>query len=306
MLNIGVIGLGNIAQKAYLPVMAQLQDQVNWVLCSRQPAKLAQLQDQYRFSNGCLSFEDLLAKSLDAVFIHTPTNTHYTLVKQALSHGLHVFVDKPLSENPLEVAELYKLAAQQGLLLTVGFNRRFVPQLQKLKSIPNKQLINVTKTRVDTRQPAAFAIYDLMIHTIDTALYLANDVGLNDNVQPYCKQDANHQLQVAQLTIETASQLITATLNMQGGTNQEIASLQSPHGLFSVDNLTQYTAKTATDNRQQQPADWEPTLVSRGFDPMIKAFITALQTNGENPVSPASSLLTHQLCHTMCRQAQRR
>ncbi len=101
MLNIGVIGLGNIAQKAYLPVMAQLQDQVNWVLCSRQPAKLAQLQDQYRFSNGCLSFEDLLAKSLDAVFIHTPTNTHYTLVKQALSHGLHVFVDKPLSENPL-------------------------------------------------------------------------------------------------------------------------------------------------------------------------------------------------------------
>ena len=209
--------------KAYLPVMAQLQDQVNWVLCSRQPTKLAQLQAQYHFSNGCLSFEALLAKSLDAV-LSIPTNTHYTLVKQALSHGLNVFVDKPLSENPLEVAELYKLAAQQGLLLTVGFNRRFVPQLQKLKSIPNKQLINVTKTRVDTRQPAAFAIYDLMIHTIDTALYLANDVGLNDNVQPYCKQDANHQLQVAQLTIETASQLITATLNA-GGTN-EIASLQ--------------------------------------------------------------------------------
>ena len=299
MLNIGVIGLGNIAQKAYLPVMAQLQDQVNWVLCSRQPTKLAQLQAQYHFSDGCLSFEALLAKSLDAVFIHTPTNTHYTLVKQALSHGLHVFVDKPLSENPLEVAELYKLAAQQGLLLTVGFNRRFVPQLQKLKSIPNKQLINVTKTRVDTRQPAAFAIYDLMIHTINTALYLANDVGLSYNVQTYCKQDANQQLQVAQLTVETASQLITATLNMQGGTNQEIASLQSPHGLFTVDNLTQYTAKTATDNRQQQPADWEPTLVTRGFDPMIKAFITALQTNGENPVSPASSLLTHQLCHTM-------
>ncbi len=299
MLKIGVIGLGNIAQKAYLTVMAQMQDRVDWVLCTRQPAKLAQLQAQYHLESGCLSFDTLLEQPLDAVFIHTPTATHYQYVKQALLHGLHVFVDKPLSENPLEVAELYKLAASKERLLTVGFNRRFAPFLQKLNHLPDKQLINITKTRVATSQPTPFAIYDLMIHTIDTALFLADSLGTNYKIRPYCQQDANGNLQLAQLTIETPRQLISATLNMQSGTNQEIASLQTPHGLFTVDNLTRYTTQAAEDSRIQTAADWTPTLETRGFAPMIDAFITVLETNGANPVPPESSLLTHQLCHEM-------
>ena len=49
----------------------------------------------------------------------------------------------------------------------------------------------------------------------------------------------------------------------------------------------------------QVAADWTPTLETRGFAPMIDAFITALETNGANPVPPESSLLTHQFCHEM-------
>lgn len=88
-----------------------------------------------------------------------------------------------------------------------------------------------------------------MIHTIDTALFLADSLGTNYKIRPYCQQDANGNLQLAQLTIETPRQLISATLNMQSGTNQEIASLQTPHGLFTVDNLTCYTTQAAEDSR---------------------------------------------------------
>ena len=47
MLTIGVIGLGTIAQKAYLPVYAQMQNQVHWLLNTRNEDKLEQLSAQY-------------------------------------------------------------------------------------------------------------------------------------------------------------------------------------------------------------------------------------------------------------------
>ncbi|WPP09786.1 hypothetical protein SIN07_02710 [Pediococcus inopinatus] len=44
MKKIDVMGLGNIAQKAYLPVMASLQDQYEWHFCTRNDEKRRKLQ----------------------------------------------------------------------------------------------------------------------------------------------------------------------------------------------------------------------------------------------------------------------
>lgn len=49
MEKIGVIGLGNIAQKAYLPVMATLQDQYEWHLTTRNKSKGKMLENKYGF-----------------------------------------------------------------------------------------------------------------------------------------------------------------------------------------------------------------------------------------------------------------
>ncbi|SPC39250.1 Gfo/Idh/MocA family protein [Latilactobacillus fuchuensis] len=306
MLKIGVLGLGNIAQKAYLPVMAQMQDRVDWYLCTRQPAKLAQLQAQYHFSHATDSIDDLLTSHLDALFIHTPTPTHYALVRQALENGLHVFIDKPLSEKPFEVAALYQLAKQQNRLLMVGFNRRFAPMIQQLAALPAKHLIEVTKTRVDTLQPTPFAIYDLMVHPLDTALYLAGDIGLDYQVHTYCQQTDHHELLLARIQLETPHQLITVTLDMQSGTNQEIATVQTPTGRYTVNNLTELVHQQATGQQLETVADWVPTLTNRGFAPMIDAFISAIENQQPSPVSTASSRLSHELCQQLIEDAKLR
>lgn len=306
MLKIGVLGLGNIAQKAYLPVMAQMQDRVDWYLCTRQPAKLAQLQTQYHFPHATDSIDDLLTSHLDALFIHTPTPTHYALVRQALENGLHVFIDKPLSEKPFEVAALYQLAKQQNRLLMVGFNRRFAPMIQQLAALPAKHLIEVTKTRVDTLQPTPFAIYDLMVHPLDTALYLAGDIGLDYQVHTYCQQTDHHELLLARIQLETPHQLITVTLDMQSGTNQEIATVQTPTGRYTVNNLTELVHQQATGQQLETVADWVPTLTNRGFAPMIDAFISAIENQQPSPVSTASSRLSHELCQQLIEDAKLR
>jgi len=306
MLKIGVLGLGNIAQKAYLPVMAQMQDRVDWYLCTRQPAKLAQLQAQYHFSHATDSIDDLLTSHLDSLFIHTPTPTHYALVRQALENGLHVFIDKPLSEKPFEVAALYQLAKQQNRLLMVGFNRRFAPMIQQLAALPAKHLIEVTKTRVDTLQPTPFAIYDLMVHPLDTSLYLAGDIGLDYQVHTYCQQTDHHELLLARIQLETPHQLITVTLDMQSGTNQEIATVQTPTGRYTVNNLTELVHQQATGQQLENVADWTPTLTNRGFAPMIDAFISAIENDQPSPISTASSRLSHELCQQLIEDAKLR
>ena len=70
---------------------------------------------------------------LDALVITTRHNSHAQLVLQALAAGKHVFVEKPLCLTLDELAEIE--AAARTPIVMVGFNRRFAPQVQKVKAL---------------------------------------------------------------------------------------------------------------------------------------------------------------------------
>jgi scyllo-inositol 2-dehydrogenase (NAD+) len=61
----------------------------------------------------------------EACIVATPTPTHAELVTLAIEREIHVFCEKPLSFDVLDSAELGRLAAGQGVILQVGFFRRF-------------------------------------------------------------------------------------------------------------------------------------------------------------------------------------
>jgi len=175
MEKIGVIGLGNIAQKAYLPVMATLQDEYEWHLTTRNKAKGEMLEIKYGFKHFHQTLDELIAEKPLAVFVHTPTSTHYEIIKQLLNADINVYVDKPVSEELSEVEDLYNLASERKLILTCGFNRRFAPFNQELKKIADKRMIVSEKIRERAEQPVKFAVFDLMIHSVDTAVYLMDE-----------------------------------------------------------------------------------------------------------------------------------
>ena len=70
---------------------------------------------------------------LDALVITTRHNSHAQLVLQALAASKHVFVEKPLCLTLDELAEIE--AAARTPIVMVGFNRRFAPQVQKVKAL---------------------------------------------------------------------------------------------------------------------------------------------------------------------------
>ncbi len=78
-----------------------------------------------------------LLEKVDAVFIITPPNTHYTLAKQCLPY-VDVFVEKPITEDFHTAQELQKDAERFGRILMVGHIFRFHPVIKKLKSLITK------------------------------------------------------------------------------------------------------------------------------------------------------------------------
>ena len=61
--------------------------------------------------------EIITSANIDAVIITTPAETHYSVAKQALLNGKHVFIEKPLCLNSRDVKELIKIAKMQGRIL---------------------------------------------------------------------------------------------------------------------------------------------------------------------------------------------
>ncbi|HFJ4333208.1 TPA: Gfo/Idh/MocA family protein, partial [Serratia liquefaciens] len=130
-LRVGVVGLGGIAQKAYLPILSQAAD---WTLVggfSPNQQKAQPICDSYRMA--CFSGLDSLAQQCDAVFVHSSTASHFQVIGELLRYGVQVYVDKPLAETVEQGEQLLALAEKQGKALMVGFNRRFAPLYRQLK-----------------------------------------------------------------------------------------------------------------------------------------------------------------------------
>ncbi|MGX6448595.1 Gfo/Idh/MocA family oxidoreductase [Patulibacter sp. S7RM1-6] len=74
------------------------------------------------------------AGPLDAVFIATPTHTHRDLAVEAAEAGLHVFLEKPMAISLQECDDVEAAAARAGVVLQLGFMRRFQPEFAEAKA----------------------------------------------------------------------------------------------------------------------------------------------------------------------------
>ncbi len=96
---------------------------------------------KYGFAETTTDTDSLFADpKVDALVITTRHDSHGGFVLQALAAGKHVFVEKPICLTLAELEEIEAAHArleEQGKapLVMVGFNRRFAPQVQKIKSL---------------------------------------------------------------------------------------------------------------------------------------------------------------------------
>jgi predicted dehydrogenase len=113
-----------------------------------------------------------LAAASDAVNIVTPTVTHFELAKSLLQQGKHVLVEKPMTDNTAEAAELVQLAQQKNCVLQIGHVERFNPVFKYLETAaPEPRFIETHRlSPYPARSTDIGVVLDLMIHDLDVVL----------------------------------------------------------------------------------------------------------------------------------------
>lgn len=119
------------------------------------------------------SMEDLL-DTVKAVSIATTTKAHFHVGRKALERGVHVFIEKPITETIEQAKSLVALAEQKGLNLQVGHIERFNPAILALEPYHLKPMFIESHrlAQFNPRGSDVAVVLDLMIHDIDLILSL--------------------------------------------------------------------------------------------------------------------------------------
>ena len=112
------------------------------------------------------------AAASDAVSIVTPTTTHFELARTLLQQGRHVLLEKPMTDNAAQAAELVQLAQQKHCVLQVGHVERFNPVFKYLESVATDPRFIETHrlSPYPARSTDIGVVLDLMIHDLDVVL----------------------------------------------------------------------------------------------------------------------------------------
>lgn len=292
MLKIGIIGLGDIAQKAYLPLFSRMKD-IEYHLYTRNSAKLTDLGEKYRFSKLYPSLEELLSSGIEAAFVHSSTSSHAEIVRQLLERGIHVFVDKPITDDYNEAKKLVELAEKQNRILMVGFNRRYASAVRRLKEVADPNLVLVQKNRHSLPGEIQTFVYDDFIHVIDTLRYL-HPHPIKELIVNGRKDGGTLYHVVLQLVSSEGTAI--GIMNRDNGATEEIATVMGPREKRTAYNLSRLVITKGMEEIEVRSSDWEETLAKRGFISMIEDFLSAVRTGSKVGIPARDALETHRLC----------
>ncbi len=120
---------------------------------------------------------------IDAVVITTPSNTHVQMIEVMAEAGKHIFCEKPIAFEPDMIRQAIAAVEKAGVILQVGFNRRFDPDFLKVRQAVESGVIGephiINMTNRDPKRPALEFIpgsgglfMDFCIHDYDMIRFL--------------------------------------------------------------------------------------------------------------------------------------
>ena len=169
----GVIGVGYLGR--FHAQKYQLLDNATLVgICDVNPETVERVSTELNVP-AFLDYHDLLAK-VDAVSIAATTQQHYEIAKECLARGVHVLIEKPITETVEQANELITLAKHHGVKLQVGHLERFnAARLAIEEHLDNPLFIESQRLApFNPRGADVNVVLDLMIHDIDLIHAMVN------------------------------------------------------------------------------------------------------------------------------------
>lgn len=140
-LRVAIIGCGKIADQ-HVQAIRRIPNCEIIATCDREELMAGQLAERFKVP-GVFSdtLEMLRAASPDVVHITTPPQGHFSLAKQCLEAGSHVYLEKPFTVTAPEAEQLIRFAEKHGLKLTAGHNLQFTLEMMEMRQLVQQGFI---------------------------------------------------------------------------------------------------------------------------------------------------------------------
>ncbi|MYU33847.1 Gfo/Idh/MocA family oxidoreductase [Streptomyces sp. SID8358] len=296
-MKVGCIGLGDIARKAYLPVLTALPG-IELHLQTRTPATLTGLAADHRIpARQChADLDSLLSAGLDAAFVHAATLAHPEIVGRLLEAGVPTYVDKPLAYELADSERLVALAEERRTGLAVGFNRRLAPSYAQCADHP-RDLILLQKNRVGLPEEPRTLVLDDFIHVVDTLRFLLPGPVDSTIVRARIVDGLMHHV-VLQLSGDGFTAI--GSMNRLSGSTEEILEVSGQDSKRQVLNLADVVDHKGQPSLRRR-GDWVPVARQRGIEQCVVSFLDAVRA--DEVLSARDALETHRLCERVVRDA---
>jgi predicted dehydrogenase len=186
-IRVAVIGCGELAQTAHLPLLRRSSDFAIVGIADPDPDALAACATIAKRARQATDYHELLTSWVaDAVVLSLPTSLHATAAQEAFDAGLHVYLEKPVASDIAGASAVRQAWKASGRVGMIGHNYRFNPLYVKLKQMiasgrignPRDARMIFTTSRAlepswrDSRGDGGGVLLDLGTHHIDMARYL--------------------------------------------------------------------------------------------------------------------------------------
>jgi virulence factor len=303
---IAVIGLGGMAEKAYMPILA-FRPGIDLLLASRSAETVQRYQEKYRVLRGTTDLEEVVRQRPQAAFVLSPSPTHYDILRRLLEAGIDVFVEKPATLQASQTEELSRMAEAHGCIFMVGFNRRYAPLHQQGKAIWGSRPVGIALFEKFRHRPfhpsLRHQFYDDTIHQIDILRYYCGEGQVVTTVQQVGLGGVLGAISTVAFESGGFAQVVTS---LQAGRWNERYSLYGDGLTMEIDAFLRLRVKSGDEEQaweETYASAWKTTLAARGFEAQINHFFECLDARQEPQTSGWDSVKTQRLLEEMLSKA---
>ncbi|MGZ7043269.1 MAG: Gfo/Idh/MocA family oxidoreductase [Methanobacterium sp.] len=176
--NVGVIGVGAMGYN-HARVYSKLENANLMAVSDLLKEKAEEVSKEYN-AKGFVDYNDILKMpEIEAISVCVPTTHHFNVVMDAIEHGKHVLVEKPIAFTLREAKTMVKAAKDEGVKLATGHVERYNPSVEKTKELIKNdvigEVVSASAKRVGPFPPRIKDVgvtIDLAIHEVDIMFYL--------------------------------------------------------------------------------------------------------------------------------------
>lgn len=303
-LKVGVLGTGRIGK-------IHLSNLYNHHKVSIKAVADPFIDENFVQSLGLTSYKDkekiLKDEQIQAVFICTPSNTHYELIKEALAAKKAVFCEKPVDLDLKRILEIKKILENEGGFLQVGFNRRYDANFTKIAQLVKEneigELLQITIVSRDFKAPPRSYVkdsggmfLDMSIHDFDLLRFITQSevkelfVNANNLVSDYADIDVDSA--IMNLNLENKAQAVIINCREAVYGYDQRVEVFGKKGRSFCENKYENSVHLCNANNEsrQNPLDFFLERYAKSYKNELDDFIQKLSTNQKPSVGINESI----------------